>query len=208
MFNRLVSCLDNREPVGGWWIPCVRRLTWCWRDHLDLAQCLERGARKIGRRDRLWPVELSVLFIALPLDLLVLLTSQKFEWTACAVLLSVWIVYRTLDIFLFSLGWVFVDVGRLHSVRRSLFGFGLNLVEYAFLSTSAQVIVGPEVGRDKSMMLLQRIVHLFTLDGGIFDTSGLERVVVSLYTVIGAFLLLVIVAGLAGSVIRRDLSTI
>jgi len=59
-----------------------------------------------------------------------------------AVIIVLLMLYRPFEIFLFLVKWIFSDMPPLHSYRRSLAGFGLNVAEIVLYFSAASITAG------------------------------------------------------------------
>lgn len=208
-----VDRLDACQPLEGYWLGWVGCLTRWWNDHMSFttfARYLVRSAE--GKRagiekqwidkHRSWVEEFATL-VAIGASFLALRYAYRpASPTPSAGLIAGWIVYRTLDMTFFNMSWVFIDTGELFSARRSLVGTFLNIVELAILSAAASNILGGGAIHERGRLVLDNLLRLITLEKPVSD--GWQFVVDVTFTVIGTFLLLVVVAGLAGRTVRRS----
>src|SRR3990172_3779800 len=202
-----IQRLDARQPRDGIWLGLLRSIE-TLRASWSVVSIVNRGIERKSRRDHPWTTETLIPLLVL-LDVCMLLIARPLTiswWLPVLLLLQLWVLYRTLDIFLFAVGWVFVHRGALHSNRRSLLGFMLNLLELAILSASAKYTLLPTPTDPKWRVVIVDFSRLITLSPPTFPEGVFASTQwVDVASVIpGAFLLLVILAGLAGSIVRAS----
>jgi hypothetical protein len=73
---------------------------------------------------------------------IVLLAAASYVSGVGAVLVVCLSLYRPLEMFMFLVNWIFAHEDPLHSYKRSLAGFGLNVVEIVLYFAAAYVAAG------------------------------------------------------------------
>jgi hypothetical protein len=110
-------------------------------------------------------------------------------------------VYLMFDIFIFTLNWIFVDVIELEAIRRSLFFFLINILEIVLYSSIALILFRC-TNKSPFGVFYECFGSIFQFElFKVSDNCGFDgRFVIHFQLIIGFLLILVVVAGLAGSI--------
>lgn len=130
---------------------------------------------------------------------------MPFMSNYCARVVGVcFAVYFMTDIFVFTIKWIFVDVEPVEDVRRSLFFFFINIFEITLFSSIALILFrctskSPWYAFYESFRSIFKI-ELFRISD---HCAHVGKFVIHFQLIVGVLLLLVVIAGLAGS-IRKE----
>ena len=124
------------------------------------------------------------------------LTSTLMQWFGIAVALY----HITIDIFVFALDWTFVAEKPVEDHRRSLAGFFVNIAELAVFSSI--VLLLTDCASPTLMLLGQQFSDIFSLEA---TSCGAWTWFAIFKTVVGAFLVLVVLGAAIGGLLRDDL---
>jgi hypothetical protein len=125
-----------------------------------------------------------------------------FMSSCSARLIGAWFaVYLMTDIFVFTLKWIFVDTGGLEGVKRSLFFFFINIFEIALFSSVALILFRC-TSKSPSCAVYESLRSIFKIE--LFKISDhctyAGKFVIHFQLIAGVLLILVVIAGLAGSI--------
>jgi len=207
MLTRIRDWLRTRL-IEGFWFPRFQALIRFLHTKLSLGYHFKRWLADGGEAPRgaseLYQsvlLGLGLLWISLmdisPLPLL-RTTGVRFLGLAVAM-------YPVTELLLFALQWTFVDIGRLHAVRRSLAGFLLNLFEIALYFSIAFSLMGCLTqSTTKWVLIYDNLRSVFTLQL-MTDAKRLCCSALAHYQVIvAATLLVIVIASLIGAVVRKE----
>jgi len=154
-----------------------------------------------GRASRISELYLSCFFL---IGLLTLVCAQyvRGEWVVTGVLIICF--YRSWEIFVFSLKWMFVDEGPVISYRRSLAFLLLNLVEVVILFAASYLAVGFVDGLMSAIYASLRISATVGPQSGFPDDGALAQVLIAWQIAVSVFLIIVAIAHVVGGVGRRS----
>jgi hypothetical protein len=142
MMSLIVKWLHQKLALGIYRGPFRRLVERCER--LTLNRLLKRRVQTIlGLPDTDTPEWVSEIYQLLSLGIAIaLLILARFAAPKIVFIVALIALYRPLEIFLFILNWVFVHSGPLHSYKRSLAGFMLNLVEVVIFYAAVYIGFG------------------------------------------------------------------
>ena len=110
-------------------------------------------------------------------------------------------IYLMMDIFVFTVGWIFVDTVPVEDVRRSLFFFFINIFELALFSSIALILFGCS-SKSPWWVVYESFRSIFKIE--LFEIpdycTDYGKFVIHFQLIIGVLLILVVIAGLAGSI--------
>ncbi len=179
--------------------PAVKWLAW-----LSPGSCLNRFFGKRYKETRgvsesyvLVRLILGVLWLSLINTRLMPFMASSLAW----ILGSIFAVWLMFDIFIFTLKWIFTETEPVEDVRRSLFFFFINIVEIALFSSIALIL--SRCANDPPWCVFYKCFRsIFKFE--LFEVSGdcglFGKLLIHFQLVIGVLLILVIIAGLAGSI--------
>jgi hypothetical protein len=207
MLKQLRTWLQKRLVVG-FWFPCFQTAIDLAYNYLSLAQCFNRwltDGRKVSRgASEFYQFVLVIIgifwvtFIDSPVH--PVFTNRFFRFVGCVIAL-----YLVTELFLFSLHWTFVATGKLHSVRRSLAGFLVNLFELALYFSIIFNLAGCQKNYTKGWnAVYENLNSVFNLELVAVREIAVCRIAAHYETVIAATLLVIVIASLVGAVVRPD----
>jgi hypothetical protein len=110
-------------------------------------------------------------------------------------------VYLMIDIFVFTVKWIFVDIVPLEDVRRSLFFFFINIFEIALFSSIALILFRC-TSKSPWCAVYESLRSIFKIE--LFEISDhcthVSKFVIHFQLIVGVLLILIVIAGLAGSI--------
>jgi hypothetical protein len=110
-------------------------------------------------------------------------------------------VYLMLEIFVFTVKWIFVDIAPLEDVKRSLFFFFINIFEIALFSSIALILFGC-TSKSPWCAVYESFRSIFKIE--LFKISDhcthAGKFVIHFQLIVGVLLIIVVIAGLAGSI--------
>jgi hypothetical protein len=127
---------------------------------------------------------------------------MPFMSSHSARVVGAWVaVYLMTDIFVFTLKWIFVDTPPVEDVRRSLFFFFINIFEIALFSSVALILFGC-ASKSPWCSVYESLRSIFKIE--LFEISDhctrAGKFVIHFQLIAGVLLILVVIAGLAGSI--------
>lgn len=118
-------------------------------------------------------------------------------------LIAVFITYRFVDICVFVLEWIFVADSPLHSIRRSIAGFFVNIVELSIIFTIMGKLICCQQG-DGLQMLYRHFQGIATFNPPL-DCTRIPCLAVSTAELVASLLLiLVALASVVGAITRDE----
>jgi hypothetical protein len=207
MMNRMRAWLSLKLQKG-FWFPCVTKA---------LSFLYEKYS--LGYRFKVWlkndsenPSGASELYQAC--WLLIALLWISFIWWPNELLSEAWARYigvavagyRVSEIMLFALHWIFVsETEKLHSIRRSLAGFILNIVEIALYTSLVVIFTNCEVQAESQWHIVYS--HLSAAFGLSLPPTAQPvgcRMVAHAQLAVSSVLFSIAVASLVGGVLRGE----
>jgi hypothetical protein len=154
------------------------------------------------------PCGLSDLYVLVCLILgalwlsLINIPPMPFMSSCSARVVGAWFaVYLMIDIFVFTVKWIFVDNAPVEDVRRSLFFFFINIFEIALFSSIALILFGC-TSKSPWCAVYESFRSIFKIE--LFEISDhcthVGKFVIHFQLIAGVLLILVVIAGLAGSI--------
>lgn len=170
-----------------------------------LAHRLSKGAGPAPGKVHAWLGDAYVtLCLCAEIVLAVLATDASLPgWLRWSMALLVG--YRLFELGVFLLSWLLVDAGPLHSYRRSIISFSINIAEVALLSTILDALV-PCGSLQGFSAFWSHVSAMISLDGGdVLTRHGVCRAVSVVRFGFGVILMLLALATLAGGLIRAEI---
>ena len=119
-------------------------------------------------------------------------------------LVTLILTYRALELLVFLLCWLLVDSGPLHSYRRSVIAFGVNVLEMALVATALDQTLGCSATGGFAAFWTH-LTGMVGLDGsGLADRSGACRLVLEGRFLFSGVILLLVVGTVAGGLMREE----
>ena len=180
-------------------------------EKLSLNFWVKTGIRKLGVTDKTgekaprWVSELyQSVFVVVGVLFLALLypgMNNAGKWSIVAILL-----YRLLEILVFTLNWVFVHDVRVHQYRRSIAGFMLNVFELALYAS----VIGSVAGCFASSAGKYSLVYGHIKGVVAFSPPDVEpcpfcEALSGLELLVSVLLVLVVIGALVGTVLREEI---
>ena len=125
-----------------------------------------------------------------------------------SVVCVIWPIYRLVEMGGFVVGWVLVHKSPLHSIRRSLIGFLLNIMEICVLLTTLNIVTSKVSNVNKWVEVIKISVDFATFTPVQFYENGLWTATEFVRFIYGFFIMLCIIASLAGSIVRRTVQDV
>jgi hypothetical protein len=125
-----------------------------------------------------------------------------FMSSCSARIVGAWFaVYLMIDIFVFTVKWIFIDIAPLEDVKRSLFFFFINIFEIALFSSIALILFGC-TSKSPWCAVYESFRSIFKIE--LFEISDhcthAGKFVIHFQLIVGVLLILVVIAGLAGPI--------
>lgn len=206
----VIKWLDHKLPDGlyrgklrGWLERCELWLSLCY--HL---QMFVKGNLKIQEGEKVpeWVAELYQLFSLLVGIVLLIVAQFVPDFLHWAILIPA--LYRPFEILLFAVNWIFVHTGPLHSYKRSLAGFGVNILElvvyFAAAYLSSGCIQSPTRISTALYSSLRTLVTIGPIGTSEPPISWFCGALIMAQILIAYFLTIVIVANVVGALRRRE----
>lgn len=174
----------------------------------SLHSCIEKKVKKalpIEQNEELeWFSELYQfisIIIGFTLLLIISLTNHRYnDWVK--ILILPLILYRPFEIFLFLTKWVFASDGKIITDRRSLAAFLVNFIEVIIYFSGAYLACGFYNTLNSLYSSLRIAVTIGPVEQKLNALSWLFPGLVMIQIVISYFLIVVVIASLAGAVKR------
>lgn len=198
----------SRKLQKGFWFPYATKALKFLYEKLSLGYRFKVWLRS-GSENPRGASELYQVFW-----ILVVLVWISLIWRQNEVLSDAWAlrigiaiaVYRLADIMLFALHWIFVaETEKLHSIRRSLAGFILNIVEISLCTSVVVILTNCQIQTESQWDIVYN--HLSAAFGLSIPATGQAaccRVVAHAQLIVSAVLLAIAVASLVGGVLRGE----
>lgn len=206
--TRLLNWLNDRLPNGIYATVGRSCVIWChsklsFHDHLK--RCVRTRLQvPAGQKTPQWFSEMYQLTWILAEGALLYGSQSPRRWLSSGA--AVLAVYRSFDILLFAAAWVFIDGRPVHSYRRSLAGFLLNVADVVVCFTVAGIGFGCVSGEG----IWQAIYSSLRTTVTIGPLPALEPACSGCFALTSAqiaasyFLAAVVIAAAVGSLRRRD----
>jgi len=120
------------------------------------------------------------------------------------IFIVIWPLYRLYEFALFVIGWIFVHSGPLRSIRRSLFGFFLNLFEIAILTTTLEIVIEKSNVVDRWSLVFDAFTKMISITPPSVTSESFVYLIELTRFGFGVLLMLCVIGALAGNVVRRS----
>ena len=136
-----------------------------------------------------------------------LLIAARFAPQPVGYIVGFVALYRPLEIFLFSLSWVFIDSGPVHSYKRSLAGFIVNLAEVVIFYSAAYIGFACISGKEPISTALYSSVRILVTIGPVATAEPPESILcgalIITQIIISYFLIVISVSSVVGALRER-----
>jgi hypothetical protein len=184
---------------NGCWLGILEAIINFWELHFSIGSLLNRKIPNIPMVSELY-VSINI-FICIIFLLIIKPIEYAIEYIYLLPIVF-WTVYRLLEILLFLIGWIFVHDSKLNSVRRSIIGFGMNVIELSFLFLIIRIFIGEE-SNNKLQKLFTSLINLVTLNINTNNPLSIPGLLDITQLFIGLMILIIVVASLAGGILRN-----
>lgn len=195
---------------GGFWFPILKdiikfiyeKFSICFYFQLFIAK------HRTIEKSPPWVAEcysLTVFILALVWSSLIYVDFSLFKTTIFRNLGAGVAIYFILEIFFFSLKWTFVDRDPIHSTRRALAGFILNIFEVAIYSTIALILLDcTDKTKSQYDIIYDNLSDSFNLTLYLTDNIRCCKVVAHIELITVTILITIAIAALVGGVLRKE----
>ncbi len=206
----MIQWLDRKLSAGLYRGPISRLVAWCDRS-LSLNKLYKSYVRKRlcvpeGTKSPAW---VSELYQCLSLGLaVVLLVVARFAPRWLSYTVATVALYRPLEILLFAVRWVFVHTDPLHSYKRSLAGFIINIAEVVVFYAAAYLGYGfvndPPLISTALYSSLRTTVTIGPTSTAEPPGSWLAGTLIMTQIVVSYFLTIVVIANVVGTLRKKE----
>lgn len=198
----------SRKLKRSFWFPCIvcalkylyekLSLGYRFKIWLNVDSESPRGASELYQACWLFVALVWIYFIWFPSEML---SSVLVKYMGVIIA-----GYRVSEIVLFALYWVFVsEMEKLHSIRRSLAGFILNMVEIALYMSIVVMLIDCEIqAKSQWKVLYNHLSATFGLSLPLTAELTSCRVVAHTQLVVSAVLLSIVIASLVSGILRKE----
>ena len=206
----LIRWINQKFSNGIFNGPFANAVAWC-DNHLSLNRYLKDfvRARLAIQNDQKNPRWVSELYVCVFLCIgIVFVLIPPFVPRWLATVIACFALYRPFEIIIFAVRWIFLATDAIHSYKRSLSGFIMNIAEVVIFFAAAYLGFGLVKGTSSVPTASYSSLRTTVTIGPTATLEPLDcwfaGVLISLQIAISYFLIIIVVASVVGTLRRRE----